>query len=97
VRGVGVVVHYGLVAAAWNVGVSFDGGVVVMMVTGIIVLHTLKRGEPKLSPSLKDESSPLSDSSRMECSNNDPLWGMPPNTVLESLPLLETDPGCRSG
>jgi hypothetical protein len=97
VRGVGVVVHYGLVAAAWNVGASFGGGVVVMTVTDIIVLHTLKRGEPKLSPSLKDESSLLGDSSRMECSNNDPLWGMPPNTALESLPLLETDPGCRSG
>jgi hypothetical protein len=56
-------------------------------VTGIIVLYTLKRGEPKLSPSLKAESSSLGDSSRMACSDGDSLWAMPPNATPELAPF----------
>jgi hypothetical protein len=44
------VVRCGLVGAVWNIGVSSGGGVVVKGVEGIIVLHTLRRGEPELSP-----------------------------------------------
>jgi hypothetical protein len=53
-RGVSVVVYCSLVDVVWNVGVS-SGGVLMMGIMGIIVLHTLRRGEPELSPSLKDE------------------------------------------
>jgi hypothetical protein len=56
------VVCCGLVGEVWNIGVSFGGDVVVMGVTGIIVLHTLRRGEPELSPSLEYESSSLGNS-----------------------------------
>jgi hypothetical protein len=52
----------------------------------ITVLHALRRGEPKLSPSLETESSPLGDTSRMACSNGDPLQPMPLTTTLESPP-----------
>jgi hypothetical protein len=58
-----------------------------MGVTGIIVLHTLRRGEPELSPSLEDESSSLGDSSRMACNDIDSLRDMPSNTASESAPL----------
>jgi hypothetical protein len=44
---------------------SYSGGVVLSGEMGFIVLHTLKRGEPELSPSLKVESSSLDDSSWM--------------------------------
>jgi hypothetical protein len=54
-RGVSVVVYCSLVDVVWNVGVSSGGGVLMMGIMGIIVLHTLRRGEPELSPSLKDE------------------------------------------
>jgi hypothetical protein len=49
------VVYCSLVDVVWNVGVSSGGGVLMMGIMGIIVLHTLRRGEPELSPSLKDE------------------------------------------
>jgi hypothetical protein len=61
----------------------------------ITVLHALKRGELELSPSLKTESSSLGNSSRMACSDGDPLWAMllptasgsPPSS--DELKLLE--------
>jgi hypothetical protein len=62
-----------------------------MGVADITVLHALGTGEPELSPSLKTESSSLRDSSRMACSDGDPLRVMPLNTMLESAPLLVTD------
>jgi hypothetical protein len=49
------VVYCSLIDVVWNVGVSSGGGVLMMGIMGIIVLHTLRRGEPELSPSLKDE------------------------------------------
>jgi hypothetical protein len=52
----------------------------------ITVLHTLRRGEPKLSPSLKTEPSSLGDSSRKACSDGDPLWAMPLTIAPESAP-----------
>jgi hypothetical protein len=58
-----------------------------MGVIGIIVLHTLRRGEPELSPSLKDESPLLGDSSRMACNGSDLLQVMPPNTAPKSAPF----------
>jgi hypothetical protein len=57
-----------------------------MGMTNITMLHALERGEPKLSPSLETESSSLGDSSRVACSDGDPLWAMPPTTALESPP-----------
>jgi hypothetical protein len=44
-----------------------------MGVADITMLHALGRGEPELSPSLETESSSLGDSSRMACSNGEPL------------------------
>jgi hypothetical protein len=55
---------------------------------GIIVLHIVRRGEPKLFPSLKSELSSLGNSSRKECSYGDPLQLMPPNPALK-LPVFE--------
>jgi hypothetical protein len=45
----------------------------------ITALHALRRGELELSPS-------LGDSSRMVCSDGDPLWAMPLTAALESFP-----------
>jgi hypothetical protein len=56
-------------------------------VTGIIVLHILKIGEPELSSSLEDKLSLLSDSSRMACIDGDSLRVMPPNAALELTPF----------
>jgi hypothetical protein len=59
---------------------------VVKGVTGIVVLHTLRRGEPKLFPSLESESSLKGDPLRMACSDGNPLRVMPPNPVLKLPP-----------
>jgi hypothetical protein len=48
-----------------------------MGMTDITVLHALERGKSELSPSLEAESSSLGNSSRMACSDSDPLWAMP--------------------
>jgi hypothetical protein len=56
-------------------------------VKGIIVLHTLKRGEAELAPSLEAKSSSLGDSSRMVCSDGDSLWVMPWNASPELAPF----------
>jgi hypothetical protein len=87
-RVVDVVVCCGLVGAVWNVGVSSIDGVVVRGVIGIIVLHTLKRGEPELSPSLKAESSSLGYSSRTVCNDGDLLWVMPMNPASKLAPSM---------
>jgi hypothetical protein len=76
------VVRCGLVNVVWNVEVSSGHSVTVRGVEGIIVLHTLRRGELELSPLLEAESSSLGDSLRMSCSDGDPLWIMPLNTAL---------------
>jgi hypothetical protein len=60
---------------------------VVRGVTGIIVLHTIMRGELELSPSLESKSSSLGNSLRMACSNGDLLWVMPLNPVSELAPF----------
>jgi hypothetical protein len=60
---------------------------VVRGVTGIIVLHTIMRGELELSPSLESKLSSLGNYSRMACSNGDPLQVMPPNPVPELPPF----------
>jgi hypothetical protein len=69
------------IGAAWNIGTSSNDGVVVRGIAGIIVLHTLRRGELELSSSLETKSSSLGNSSRMACSDGDPLRVMPPNPV----------------
>jgi hypothetical protein len=80
------VVHCGLAAAALNAGVTSSGGVGVRVLTGITVLHALRRGELLLSPSLEAESSSLGDSSRMACSDGDSLRVMPPYYASEPTP-----------
>jgi hypothetical protein len=60
------------------------------------MLHALGTGKPKLCPSLEAESSSQGDSSRMACSDGDPLWAMPPTTALESSPRV-IDSSCWSG
>jgi hypothetical protein len=75
------VVCCSLIGAVSNIEVSSGGDVTVREVMGIIVLHTLKRGEPELSPSFEAESSSLGDSLRMACSDGDPLRVMPQNTA----------------
>jgi hypothetical protein len=91
------VVRCVLIGAVWNIGVSSDGGVVVMGVADITVLHALRRVDLGLSPSLETESSTLGDSSGMACSNGDPLCVLPLNTVPKSAPLLVTDSRCQGG
>jgi hypothetical protein len=54
-----------------------------MEMADVTVLHTLRRGEPELSPSFKAKLSSLGDSSRMTCNDGDPLRVMPPTTVTE--------------
>jgi hypothetical protein len=57
--------------------------------TGMVdstTLHALGRGELELSPSLETESSSLGDSSRMACSDSDPLQAVPLTTAAESFP-----------
>jgi hypothetical protein len=52
----------------------------------VTMLHSRGIGKPELPPSLEVESSSLANSSRMACSDGDPLWTMPMNTVPESFP-----------
>jgi hypothetical protein len=54
----------------------------------ITALHTLGVGKAELSPSLEVELSSLGDSSRMACSDGDPLRAMPPATMPELSPLV---------
>jgi hypothetical protein len=58
-----------------------------MGMVDITALHALGRGESELSPSLETKSSLLFDSSRMACSDGDPLWAMPPTVAPESSSL----------
>jgi hypothetical protein len=53
----------------------------------ITVLPALWRGKLELSPSLESESSSLDNSSRMVCSDGDPLWDMLLTTASEVPPL----------
>jgi hypothetical protein len=57
-----------------------------MGVVDITMLHTLRRGEPELSPLLEIESSSLGDSLRMACNDGDSLRVMPLITAPESPP-----------
>jgi hypothetical protein len=83
------VVRCGLAGTIWGAGVSSGCSIVVMETTDITMSHTLGRGKQELSPSLKAESSSLSDSLRMACSDRDPLWAMPPATVSKSAPSVD--------
>jgi hypothetical protein len=67
----------------WCTGVSFGRGMVAMGVAEVTTLHIIGIREPELSPSLEVESSSLGNSLRMACNDGDPLWAMPPTTVLE--------------
>jgi hypothetical protein len=53
--------------------VSSGGSIVAMGMAKVTTLHALETGKLELSPSLEAESSSLGDSSRMVCSDGDPL------------------------
>jgi hypothetical protein len=52
----------------------------------VTTLHAVGIGETELSPSLDDEPSSLGASSRVACSDGDPLWSMPLTMTLELSP-----------
>jgi hypothetical protein len=56
-----------------GVGVPSDGGVVVMRVDGVAMLHPREMEKPELPPPLEVVSPSLADSSRIVCSDGDPL------------------------
>jgi hypothetical protein len=49
-------------------------------------LHSRGIGKLELSPSLEVKSSSLGNSSRMACSDGDPLWAMPTNMAPKPFP-----------
>jgi hypothetical protein len=55
-----------------------------MGTTDATVWDALGRGKLELSHLLEIESSSLGDSSRMVCSDSDPLWAMPPTIAPDS-------------
>jgi hypothetical protein len=66
-----------------------------MGIVDVTVLHALGRGEPELTPLLEAKSSSLGDSSRMTCSDGDPLRVIPTTMELESLPSGDGLKICR--
>jgi hypothetical protein len=52
------------------------------------MLHALGIGKLELSLSLEAESSLLGDSSRMACSDGDPLWAMLPTMAPVLFPSM---------
>jgi hypothetical protein len=57
-----------------------------MGIAGMTMLQSRGMGKLELPPSLEVESSSLADSSRMACSDGDPLRTMPRNTAPKSFP-----------
>jgi hypothetical protein len=51
--------------------------------TEVTMLHAIGMGKLELSPSLEAKSSSLGNSSRMACSDGDPLQVMPSTMALE--------------
>jgi hypothetical protein len=78
------------VLLVWSKASQFPprGGVVAMGMVEVTTSHSRGIGKPELSPSLKAESSSLGDSSRMACSDGDPLWAIPTNTTSELFPSV---------
>jgi hypothetical protein len=62
----------------------------------VTTLHALGIGKSELSPSFEAESSSLGDSSRMACSDGNPLRAMLPTTAPVSFPSA-IDSSCQSG
>jgi hypothetical protein len=71
--GYGMTVRSRTVAMARGVRVSSDGGVVMMWTNGDTTLHTREMGKPELLSPLEVVSPSLAESSRMVCSDGDPL------------------------
>jgi 3-oxoacyl-ACP reductase-like protein len=63
----------GTVGVVRGTGVPFDGDVVTMGMVGVTTLQPQEMGKLELPASLEVESSSLVDSSRMACSDGDPL------------------------
>jgi hypothetical protein len=50
----------------------------------VTIMHSQSTGKLELSPSLEAELSLLTNSSRMACSDGDPLWTIPMKIAPES-------------
>jgi hypothetical protein len=66
-------VHSGTVAIARGIGVPFDGGVVVPGIDGVITLHSREMEKSELLPLLEVVLPSSVESSRMVCSDGNPL------------------------
>jgi hypothetical protein len=73
VSGCGTAVHCGTVGMVRGAGAPPYGGVVTMGIAVVTMLQPRGMGKPELSPSFEVESSSLAESSRMACSNGNPL------------------------
>jgi hypothetical protein len=73
VSGCGTVVRSGTVGMVRSTGVPSGNGVVVMGMAGITTLQLREMGKLELPPPLEAELSSPVDSSRMVCSDGDPL------------------------
>jgi hypothetical protein len=73
VAGCGTMVCSGTIGLVRGTGVSSGGGVVVMRTVGVTTLQPREMRKPELHPSLEAESSSPTNSSRMACSDGDPL------------------------
>jgi hypothetical protein len=82
-----MVVCYGTAGMVRSAGVSSVGGVVAMGMTEVTTLHSQGIGQLRLSSSHETELSSLGNTSRMVCSNGDPLKTMPMNMAPELLPF----------
>jgi hypothetical protein len=73
VSGCDTVIHSGTDRMVRGTGVSSSGGVVTMGTVRVTTLHPREMGRPKLPPLLEAVSPSSVDSSRMVCSDGDPL------------------------
>jgi hypothetical protein len=90
VSGCGTAAYCGTVGMVRGTGVPSGGGVVVMGMAGVTMLQPREMGKSELSPSLEVELSSPVDSSRMACSDGEPLRATTMNTEHESFPLGES-------
>jgi hypothetical protein len=72
-----------------GVRVLYGCGAVVMGTCGVTTLHLQEMVKPELPPLLEVLSNLSMESSRMFCSDGDPLWAVPTKVVPESSPFGE--------
>jgi hypothetical protein len=69
----GMVIHSGTIATVRGDGMPSGGCVVVMWIVGVTTLHSQEMGKPVLPPPLEVVSPSSVESSRIVCSDGDPL------------------------